>query len=161
MASSFLASIRTSVPRPERSTSATKTADADWAMFQNNGGDATTTGGQVDGTDRARAVVDLLHEGADNLHHFRCRARVACPAQLAHLIAAVLPDTLWPFVLCRPTSEFQGRDAAAVLKDRVDARTIDHVLPVVNDAMVHGSTFRVHRRSSLQRDEAKAAVLPE
>ena len=43
MASSFLASIRTSVPRPERSTSATKTADADWAMFQNNGGDATTT----------------------------------------------------------------------------------------------------------------------
>ena len=30
-----------------------------------------------------------------------------CPTQLAHLIAAVLPDTLWPFVLCRPTSEFQ------------------------------------------------------
>ena len=64
----------------------------------------------VDGTDRgrdARAVVDLLHESADYLQYFRCRARVACPAQLAHLIAAALPDTLWPFVLCRPTSEFQ------------------------------------------------------
>ena len=27
--------------------------------------------------------------------------------------------------------------------------------------MVHGSAFRVHSLSSLQRDEAEAAVLPE
>ena len=40
----------------------------------------------IDGTDRGRdahAVIDLLHEGADCLHYFRCRARVACPNQLA------------------------------------------------------------------------------
>jgi hypothetical protein len=81
---------------------ATKPADAEWAMFQKNGGDATTgcvTDRQdklVDGTDHgrdARAVVDLLHEGADCLHYFRCRARVACPDQLAYLVAAALPDT--------------------------------------------------------------------
>ena len=48
-----------------------------------------SAGGQlVDGTDHgldAHAVVDLLHEGADYLHYFGCRARVACPDQLAYL----------------------------------------------------------------------------
>ena len=72
-------------------------------MFQKNGDDATTgcvTDRQedklIDGTDRgrdARVVVDLLHEGADRLHHFRCRARVACPDQLVSAIAAALPDS--------------------------------------------------------------------
>ena len=64
----------------------------------------------VDGPDRGRdaqAIVDLLHEGADCLRYFRYRARVACSHELAYLIAAVLPDTLWPFVLCPPTSEFR------------------------------------------------------
>ena len=65
----------------------------------------------VDGTDRGRdahAVVDLLHEGADCLHYFRCRAGVACPDQLADLIAAALPvaphkdrhGVVSPSVLC-------------------------------------------------------------
>ena len=57
----------------------------------------------VDGTDHGRdahAVVDLLHEGADCLHYFRCRARVACPDQLAHLIAAALPDLDRRLALC-------------------------------------------------------------
>jgi hypothetical protein len=53
-------------------------------VFQKNGDDATTgcvTDRQedklVDGTDHGRhvhAVVDLLHEGADYLHYFGCRA---------------------------------------------------------------------------------------
>ena len=47
-----------------------------------------------DGTDLGRgehAVVDLFHKGADYLHYFRCRTRVACLDQLVYLIAAALP----------------------------------------------------------------------
>ena len=46
--------------------------------FQNKGSDATTGWKNFDGTDHgrdARVVIDLLHEGADYLHYFRCRGR--------------------------------------------------------------------------------------
>ena len=80
----------------------------------------------IDGTNRGRdahAIVDLLHEGADYLRYFRCRARVAPPDQLAYLIAAALPvarhrgrrSGVRPFILCQPTSELQRRDTPAVL----------------------------------------------
>jgi len=125
----------------------------------------------IDGTDRGRyaqAVVDLLHEGTDCLRCFRCRARVACPDQLSHLIAAVLPGTrrrgrrsVVLSILCQPTSEFQRSNTPAVLTDRADARlTFGDVFPERRDAMVHGSTFRTQRVSRLQCDEAEAAILP-
>jgi len=57
------------------------------------------------GRGRDAYVVDLLQEVADYLPYFRCRARVACPHQLAHLIATLLPahqgrSGVRPLVLC-------------------------------------------------------------
>ena len=86
--------------------------------------------------------------------------RESCPDQLAHLIAAVLADTLWPFVLCRPTSEFKGRDTPARSQGSSRCATSRSSSPVGRHAMVHGSAFRLQRLSSLERDEAEAAVVP-
>ena len=72
----------------------------------------------VNGTDHgrdARSVVDLLHEGADYLRYFRCRARVACPNQLADLIAAALPVARPDHCQVRPVG--RGRIAAAAFRD--------------------------------------------
>ena len=91
-------------------------------------------------------LIDLLDKGANCLGDIRCCARVVCPDKLAHLIETACT----PSVVSKPTGEFQRRYAVAILKDRVDPRlTIDDILPVGHDAVVHSSPLCPQRLAGL------------